>query len=107
MAGKSKYIAIFSEDIWKEHQVTLSNLSSDRVNAAKEVMVNGMSPSDVAKKYNRSRQWLTEVLSKVYSKIHETPPVGWERVNVIVPPELAKSIRAMADKALKHTKKNI
>ena len=85
----------------------LPNIREDRVDAAKEVLVDGVAVVAVAEKYGWSRQavnTLVNIFLDAQSRYHEaqrTPanagvllPPGWEQVTLIAPSRLIEKFRA-------------
>ncbi len=84
----------------------LPNFDPERLDAARFVLVNGMSSASVAEKYNVTRQAMAatvRVVWRAHEKYKEAQhaatagtiliPPGWEQVTLIAPAELIESFR--------------
>lgn len=69
-------------------------LSLNTVELAREVLVDGKSQSDVARKHGLTRQRVSGMVSRVLAAANKIPR-GWEKVEVWLPPELAEKVRKM------------
>jgi len=78
----------------------IGRLALDTVQLAREVLVDGVSQSDVARKFNVSRQRVHGAVVRVMAAANDVPK-GWEKVELWLPPELAAQARAMEVEARK------
>ncbi|KND61511.1 hypothetical protein BVER_04461c [Candidatus Burkholderia verschuerenii] len=76
----------------------LRRLALDTVDIARAVLVDGMTPPDVAARYGMTRQRVHGIVKRFRAAAQEVP-TGWRRVEVWLPPEMAAQVKAMADKA--------
>lgn len=76
----------------------LGRLSLDTLTIAREVLVDGESQTDVARKHGITRQRVHGMVSRVLAAINEIPK-GWVRLEVWLPPELADKVQGMVEKA--------
>ena len=82
----------------------LGRLSLDTVDLAREVLVNGKTQSNVAREYGLSRQRVNGMVSRVIAAANEIP-LGWKRVDVWLPPDLAEEVQKMEANAKAATRR--
>ncbi|WP_053067892.1 TrfB-related DNA-binding protein [Xenorhabdus khoisanae] len=82
----------------------LGRLTPKNVEVAEQVLVHGHDQANVARTYGLTRQRVNEIVTRVLTAASEIP-TGWQRVEVWLPPELARQVRQMETEA-KATLKN-
>lgn len=67
--------------------------------ACRAVVVDGRAQIDVAREYGMSKQQLNAVVARFNSKLQDTPPEGWQRVDMYLPPEYVAKVRELEARA--------
>lgn len=86
-------------DEWEANKVHIGSLSTDTVETAYAVLVEGLSQSDVARARNWSRQKVQKMIARYFNAIKQVPS-HWQSVTVWLPPEDAKEVRALEKRRL-------
>ncbi len=73
-------------------------LTEDTIEMARLVLVEGHSQSDVARKYELTRQRVSLAVKQVLTAVEEIPN-GWVKLEIWLPPAMASKVRDMAQKA--------
>jgi hypothetical protein len=76
----------------------LGRLALDTVDIARAVLVEGVKPADAATRNHMSRQRVHGIVQRFRAAARQVPAT-WRRVEVWLPPELAKQVEAIAAKA--------
>ncbi len=76
----------------------LGRIAADTIEIAHVVLVEGVTPADVAKRYGMSRQRIHGIIQR-FRAAAQAVPTGWRRLEVWLPPELADEVKRMAEKA--------
>lgn len=84
---------------WASLEPRLSSLAENSFKMASRVLVDGQTIPDVAREFGVSRQAVTQLIERVKRMVVNVP-TGWTQVNVWLPPDVAKEIRALAEKLL-------
>jgi FixJ family two-component response regulator len=84
----------------------LERLGDRNVKAARSIMVDGRQQSQVAAELGVSKSSASAVVCRVWNLHleHGTRPIGWVRVSVVLPQDLAEVVKDMERKALEHYK---
>lgn len=90
--------ATMTADEFEALRPRLGRLALDTVDIAREVLVEGMRPTEAAVRHNMSRQRVHGIVQRFRAAAQEVP-TGWRRVEVWLPPELAVEVEAMARRA--------
>ncbi len=89
---------ILTEQEFNDARPRLGRLSLDTLTIARAVLVEGKTQTDVARENNLSRQRVHGMVSRVQVAINNIP-MGWVRLEIWLPPELADKVKDMAEKA--------
>jgi hypothetical protein len=76
----------------------LGRLSLDTVQIARAVLVDGQTKAEVAKAAGVTRQRVGQAVQRVEAAA-DTAPEGWEKVELWLPPELARHVEQLAIEA--------
>lgn len=76
----------------------LGRMALDSIDIARLVLVVGMTQAEVATVHNMSRQRVFGILER-FQKAAQCIPMGWRKVEVWLPKELADQVEALANKA--------
>ncbi len=94
MADKSIYPNAITSEQWDDLLPCLDSMLDRTKTYCKEVLVNGKSVAEVAKKYDLQRQVVNKSVSKVYA-IFSKKNAGkkdWVKLTVFVPKNVAQEI---------------
>ena len=72
-------------------------LTEDTIEMARLVLVEGHSQSDVARKYELTRQRVSLAVKQVLTAVEEIPN-GWVKLEIWLPPAMASKVRDMAQR---------
>lgn len=87
-----------TEEEFDKLRPLIGRLSVDSVEIARQVLVFGKTQSEIAKIKNMSKQRVFGLVSRFLS-VAQIIPQGWEKVEVWLPPEMAKQVREIEIKA--------
>ncbi|PHI31544.1 TrfB-related DNA-binding protein [Budvicia aquatica] len=87
-----------TQDEFDAIKVKLSQFSLRTVDIAEAVLVEGLTQSEAAIKYQASRQSVCGIMKRVASAIEDVPN-SWKKVEVWLPAALAEHVLALADEA--------
>lgn len=94
MTGKLKYPHAISSEQWDDLSPYLEAMKDRTLSYCKEVLVDGLSVTEVAKKYNLQRQVVNTSVSKVFLLFSKrnSDKKDWVKVTVFVPKNIAQEI---------------
>lgn len=94
MTRKSKYPHAISSEQWDDLYPYLDSMQEKTLNYCKEVLVDGLSVTEVAVKHNLQRQVVNKSVSKVFSTFgkRNSDKKDWVSVTVFVPKNIAQEI---------------
>jgi|SRR5690625_919017 len=79
-------------------QPRLSHLTLSTIEITREVLVEGKSQSEVARRHGITRQSVSDMVARVRAAAKEIER-GWRKVEVWLPPEMAEQVRKMEAEA--------
>jgi hypothetical protein len=85
----------------------LKSFADKNVEALHQVMVGGRQQKDIARELDMTPEAVSAMVKRAWDKHVELGlrPDGWEVVNVALPPELARHVRAMASEEMAKVRK--
>ena len=89
---------VVSAEDFDERAAHLDRVGAKAISVARAVLVDGRGPTEVAKEYDVTKQYVDKCAKRVRLLL-ENLPDGWERVEEWFPPDLARTVRAMAEAA--------
>ena len=92
-------LPLIPADVFDARAPLLVGLHDKAMAMARAVVVEGRGLSDVARDFGVSRQYVDKCAKRVRTAFADLPD-DWEHVEAWFPPEIAKTVRAMAEVAL-------
>lgn len=88
-----------SEEDFQAARDRIGRFTLDSIDIAKAVLVQRRKKVEVAAEHGITRQRVNQLVQKVLQAIDRIP-ANWEHVEVWLPPDQAKQVRAMAQESL-------
>jgi FixJ family two-component response regulator len=85
----------------------LGNLETKNVEAARRVLVDGALQKDIAAELGLTKEAMSAIVKRAWTQHVErgARPAGWERVEMVLPPDLVEVAKTLGDVARKRVEK--
>ncbi len=102
--GSKKALTVEEFDVLRPH---LGRTGEKNLIAVRRVLVDGMRQKDIAAELGLTKEAVSAMVARVWRAhlAYGTRPDGWEKVEVVLPPEMAQVVHEMAKIARTKAKK--